>query len=87
MSVSCRRPRRTGYNRPGDRPPPRADAMAAAQKAMSNPKVKSVMEKAQRNPKIMAAVQECMGNPMAMTKYMSDPDVGPILRELQEAMM
>jgi hypothetical protein len=64
-----------------------ADAMAAAQKAMSNPKVKSVMEKAQRNPKVMAAVQECMGNPMAMTKYMSDPDVGPILRELQEAIM
>ncbi|KAL3763682.1 hypothetical protein ACHAW5_004834 [Stephanodiscus triporus] len=64
-----------------------ADAMAAAQKAMSNPKVRSVMEKAQRNPKVMAAVQECMGNPMAMTKYLSDPDVGPILRELQEAMM
>ena len=40
-----------------------ADAMAAAQKAMSNPKVKSVMEKAQRNPKVMAAVQSAWAIP------------------------
>jgi suppressor of tumorigenicity protein 13 len=45
-----------------------------------------VVEKAQKNPKVMAAVQECMGNPMAMGKYMSDPEVGPILKELQDAM-
>ena len=45
------------------------------------------MEKAQKNPKVMMAVQECMSNPMAMTKYMTDPDVGPILKELKEAMM
>ena len=64
-----------------------ADAMKAAQEAMNNPKVKKVIEKAQKNPKVMQAVQECMGNPMAMSKYMSDPEVGPILRELQEAMM
>ena len=46
-----------------------------------------MIEKAQRNPKVMQAVQECMGNPMMMSKYMSDPEVGPILKELQEAMM
>lgn len=63
------------------------DAMKAAQEAMSNPKVMAVIQKAQKNPKVMAAVQECMGNPMAMSKYMSDPEVGPILKELQEAMM
>ncbi|KAL7540900.1 hypothetical protein ACHAXR_011143 [Thalassiosira sp. AJA248-18] len=63
------------------------DAMKAAQQAMSNPKVRAVIDKAQKNPKVMAAVQECMGNPMAMGKYMSDPEVGPILKELQEAMM
>mmetsp|Transcript_27766 Transcript_27766/g.50118 ORF Transcript_27766/g.50118 Transcript_27766/m.50118 type:complete len:403 (+) Transcript_27766:137-1345(+) len=62
------------------------DAMKAAQQAMSNPKVMAVIQKAQKNPKVMAAVQECMGNPMAMTKYMSDPEVGPILQELQDAM-
>jgi len=64
-----------------------ADAMKAAQQAMSNPKVRAVIDKAQKNPKVMAAVQECMGNPMAMAKYMSDPEVGPILKELQDAMM
>ena len=64
-----------------------AEAMKAAQAAMSNPKVQAVVQKAQKNPKVMQAVQECMGNPMAMSKYMSDPEVGPILKELQEAMM
>ena len=64
-----------------------ADMMKTAQQAMSNPRVRAVMEKAQKNPKVMMAVQECMSNPMAMTKYMNDPDVGPILKELQEAMM
>ncbi len=64
-----------------------ADAMKTAQEAMNNPKVKKVIEKAQKNPKVMQAVQECMGNPMAMSKYMKDPEVGPIIRELQEAMM
>jgi len=64
-----------------------ADAMKAAQQAMSNPKVRAVIDKAQKNPKVMAAVQECMGNPAAMGKYMSDPEVGPILKELQDAMM
>ena len=64
-----------------------ADAMKAAQAAMNNPKVKKVIEKAQKNPKVMQAVQECLGNPMAMSKYQNDPDVGPILRELQQAMM
>lgn len=64
-----------------------ADAMKAAQAAMNNPKVKKVIEKAQKNPKVMQAVQECMGNPSAMSKYMTDPEVGPILRELQQAMM
>lgn len=59
----------------------------AAQEAMSNPKVMAIIQKAQKNPKVMQAVQECMGNPMLMSKYMSDPDVGPILKELQEAMM
>ena len=63
------------------------DPMKAAQQAMSNPKVMAVIQKAQKNPKVMQAVQECMGNPMAMAKYMSDPEVGPILKELQEAMM
>lgn len=63
------------------------DAMKAAQQAMSNPKVQQVIAKAQKNPKVMQAVQECMSNPMAMSKYMSDPEVGPILKELQEAMM
>jgi hypothetical protein len=64
-----------------------ADAMKAAQQAISNPKVRAVIDKAQQSPKVMAAVQECMGNPMAMAKYMSDPEVGPILKELQDAMM
>jgi hypothetical protein len=64
-----------------------ADAMKAAQEALNNPKVKKVIEKAQKNPKVMQAVQECLGNPMAMSKYQNDPDVGPILRELQQAMM
>ncbi|KAL7461963.1 hypothetical protein ACHAXS_002370 [Conticribra weissflogii] len=67
--------------------PGMADAMKKAQEAMNNPKVRAVMAKAQQNPKVMKAVQESMGNPMAMAKYMNDPDVGPILRELQEAMM
>ena len=61
--------------------------MEAAQKAMSNPKVQAVMAKAQKNPKVMKAVQESMGNPANMMKYMNDPEVGPILKELQEAMM
>ena len=56
-----------------------ADAMKAAQQAMSNPKVQQVIQKAQKNPKVMQAVQECMSNPMAMSC--------PILKELQEAMM
>ena len=64
-----------------------ADAMKKAQEAMQNPKTRAVIEKAQKNPKVMAAVQECMGNPMAMAKYMNDPEVGPIIKELQEAMM
>ncbi|KAL7487106.1 hypothetical protein ACHAW6_012708 [Cyclotella cf. meneghiniana] len=64
-----------------------ADAMKKAQEAMSNPKTRAVIEKAQKNPKVMAAVQECMGNPMAMAKYMNDPEVGPIIKELQDALM
>lgn len=64
-----------------------ADAMKKAQEAMQNPKTRAVIEKAQKNPKVMAAVQECMGNPMAMGKYMNDPEVGPIIKELQDAMM
>lgn len=63
------------------------DMMKQAQQAMQNPKVQAVMAKAQKNPKVMAAVQDCMGNPMKMAQYMSDPEVGPIMRELQEAMM
>jgi len=63
------------------------DAMKTVQEAMSNPKVRAVIAKAQKNPKVMAAVQECMGNPMAVGKYMSDPEVGPILKELQDAMV
>jgi len=64
-----------------------ADAMKKAQEAMQNPKTRAIIEKAQKNPKVMAAVQECMGNPMAMAKYMNDPEVGPIIKELQDAMM
>lgn len=64
-----------------------ADAMKKAQEAMQNPKTRAVIEKAQKNPKVMAAVQECMSNPMAMAKYMNDPEVGPIIKELQDAMM
>ena len=63
------------------------DMMKKAQEAMQNPKTRAVIEKAQKNPKVMAAVQECMGNPMAMAKYMNDPEVGPIIKELQDAMM
>jgi suppressor of tumorigenicity protein 13 len=67
--------------------PGMADAMKKAQEAMQNPKTRAVIEKAQKNPKVMAAVQECMSNPMAMAKYMNDPEVGPIIKELQDAMM
>jgi hypothetical protein len=63
------------------------DMMKKAQEAMQNPKVQAVMAKAQKNPKVMAAIQDCMGNPMKMAQYMSDPEVGPIMRELQEAIM
>eukprot|EP00956_Cyclotella_meneghiniana_P009033 scaffold12387_cov63-Cyclotella_meneghiniana.AAC.2 len=63
------------------------DTMKKAQEAMKNPKVMEVIGKAQKNPKVMAAVQECMGNPMAMAKYLNDPEVGPIIKELQSLMM
>lgn len=63
------------------------DTMKKAQEAMKNPKVMEVIGKAQKNPKVMAAVQECMGNPMAMAKYLNDPEVGPIIKELQALMM
>lgn len=63
------------------------DMMKKAQEAMQNPKVMAVIAKAQKNPKVMAAVQECMGNPMKMAQYMNDPEVGPIMKELQDAMM
>lgn len=63
------------------------DMMKQAQEAMKNPKVMAVIAKAQKNPKVMQAVQESMGNPAKMMSYMNDPDIGPIMRELQEAMM
>jgi len=62
------------------------DAMKKAQELMGNPKVREIMAKAQSNPKVMAAMTECMGNPMAFAKYQNDPEIGAIMRELQELM-
>ena len=44
------------------------------------------MAKAQSNPKIMAAMTECMSNPAAFAKYQNDPEIGSLMRELQELM-
>eukprot|EP00555_Chaetoceros_dichaeta_P013624 CAMPEP_0198259504 /NCGR_PEP_ID=MMETSP1447-20131203/8676_1 /TAXON_ID=420782 /ORGANISM="Chaetoceros dichaeta, Strain CCMP1751" /LENGTH=289 /DNA_ID=CAMNT_0043946909 /DNA_START=322 /DNA_END=1191 /DNA_ORIENTATION=- len=62
------------------------DAMKKAQELMGNPKVQQIMAKAQSNPKVMAAMTECMSNPMAFAKYQNDPEIGAIMRELQELM-
>ena len=62
------------------------DQMKKAQELMSNPKVREIMMKAQSNPKVMKAVQECMSNPMAFAKYQNDPEIGELIRELQQFM-
>jgi len=60
------------------------DAMAKAQRAMQNPKVREIIAKAQSNPKLMAAVSECMSNPAAFAKYKNDPEVASLITELQK---
>ncbi|KAF4671470.1 hypothetical protein FOL47_001522 [Perkinsus chesapeaki] len=45
---------------------------------MSDPDLQAAFS----NPKVMAAMQEMMQNPANAMKYMSDPEVGPILQKL-----
>jgi len=75
-----------GGNPFGGGMPGGADAMKKAQELMGNPKVREIMTKAQSNPKVMAAVTECMSNPAAFAKYQNDPEIGALIRELQEIM-
>lgn len=53
------------------------------QKMMSNPRAAAAFQRAQQNPRIMKAVQEMAQNPAAAAKYMNDPEIGSVLKELQ----
>lgn len=44
------------------------------------------LQKAFSNPKLMQAMSEMMSNPAAAMKYMSDPEIGPVLMKLMGKM-
>lgn len=70
-----------GAGVPGGMPP---DVMNIAQQMLNNPTAMQLLMKAQSNPKIVAACTECMSNPASFAKYQDDPEIGELIRELQQ---
>ena len=56
------------------------------QKVMSDPSAMAAFQKASQNPKVMAAMQDVMQNPGNAAKYMNDPEIAPLLRDLEKFM-
>ena len=53
---------------------------------MSDPSAMAAFQKASQNPKVMAAMQDVMKNPGNAAKYMNDPEIAPLLRDLEKFM-
>lgn len=51
---------------------------------MGNPQAMAAVQKAMQNPKVSAALAEIQRNPASAAKYLGDPEISGIIRELQQ---
>jgi hypothetical protein len=54
---------------------------------LTNSKIQEIVFRAQSNDKLQTAVLDCVGNPTLFGRYMNDPNVGPILKELKNCII
>jgi hypothetical protein len=54
---------------------------------LTNSKIQEIVYRAQSNDKLQNAVLDCKGNPALFGRYMNDPNVGPILKELKNCII
>jgi len=57
-------------------PSPEEQPMSKAMALMEDPEIKAMIES---NPKFKAAVEDCIANPMNFMKYLSDPEMSPLV--------
>jgi hypothetical protein len=53
----------------------------------TNSKIQEIVIRAQSNDKLQNAVLDCVGDPALFGRYMNDPNVGPILKELKNCII
>jgi hypothetical protein len=87
-----RRRRRSGDVRTGTSgKAPSTNDESIQQKArellLTNPKIQEIVFRAQSNDKLQNALLDCVGNPILFGRYMNDPNVGPILKELKNCII
>jgi hypothetical protein len=54
---------------------------------LTNSKIQEIVYRAQSNDKLQNAVLDCKGDPVLFGRYMNDPNVGPILKELKNCII
>mmetsp|Transcript_10456 Transcript_10456/g.15885 ORF Transcript_10456/g.15885 Transcript_10456/m.15885 type:complete len:556 (+) Transcript_10456:65-1732(+) len=58
------------------KPPVAEPPMTKAMAVLNDPEIKALVES---NPKFKDAVEDCIGNPMNFMKYLSDPEMSPLI--------
>jgi hypothetical protein len=51
---------------------------------MGNPQAMAAAQKAMQNPKVSAALADIQRNPASVAKYLNDPEIAGIVGELQQ---
>ena len=51
---------------------------------MGNPQAMAAAQKAMQNPKVSAALADIQRNPASAAKYLNDPEIAGIVGELQQ---
>jgi len=51
---------------------------------MGNPRAMAAAQRAMQNPKVAAALADIQRNPASAATYLNDPEISGIIRELQQ---
>jgi hypothetical protein len=91
-STGNKRRRRSGDVRTGTSgKAPTTNDESIQQKArellLTNSKIQEIVFRAQSNVNLQNALLDCVGNPILFGRYMNDPNVGPILKELKNCII
>ena len=57
--------------------------MDKAKKVLEDPEIKELVA---QNPRFKAAVEECLASPMNVMKYLSDPEMSPLISKAMSKM-